>query len=274
MSLPDREHLESLSSRDLEEQRAYYENLIDGPELDKKTGDRAGDLLALISAILWERAPAKPKERQRPDSKIHSGSLVVHEHDSEVGNVGWILVNGHYLSNQEVEKLESRVADLDVSYNEMGIAFDDLKREKDVELAGVYAQLEAAQKELSTAREHACEYWYDGECHEQAESVESCEICGLPPDLCVCAERLRDKKKIRKSAVHDEAALGEEKGVTSEPTDEEIAEFDKLVLEAYQLHEFTWCVDAQSKRWTKGLQGKECLRCKEFVLLGGICDPL
>jgi len=59
-----------------------------------------------------------------------------------------------------------------------------------------------------------------------------------------------------------------------EPTDEEIDTFDRLVPMAAELHARAWCVKRQKAIVTKDLRGRECLQCEEFVLPGGICDPL
>ena len=62
--------------------------------------------------------------------------------------------------------------------------------------------------------------------------------------------------------------------MTREPTEEELDVFDELVPRAAELHELTWCVKRQWTRFTAGLRARECVRCPEFVLRGGVCDPL
>lgn len=47
-------------------------------------------------------------------------SLVIHTHIKE-GNVGWILVNGKYLANQEVESLEQIAKKLREAKENIGI---------------------------------------------------------------------------------------------------------------------------------------------------------
>lgn len=51
-------------------------------------------------------------------------------------------------------------------------------------------------------------------------------------------------------------------------------EFDKLVIMAYEMHNFTYCIKKRDAIFTYELKGKECLNCKEFILNKGICDPL
>ena len=59
-----------------------------------------------------------------------------------------------------------------------------------------------------------------------------------------------------------------------EPTEEEITSFDRLVTRADELHSYAWCVKKQRPRYTAGLKGQECLRCEDFVMNGGGCDPI
>ena len=68
--------------------------------------------------------------------------------------------------------------------------------------------------------------------------------------------------------------MSREVRTSSEPTEEEILEFDRLVLKAAQLHGLTWFLEMQWPRNTRSLRGRECLRCPEHVLNGGVCDPL
>ena len=68
--------------------------------------------------------------------------------------------------------------------------------------------------------------------------------------------------------------MSREVSTSSEPTEEEILEFDRLVPKAAQIHDLTWCVKMQWPRYTRSLRGRECLRCEEFVMRGGVCDPL
>lgn len=60
----------------------------------------------------------------------------------------------------------------------------------------------------------------------------------------------------------------------NEPTEEEILAFDRLRTKAATLHELAWCTKASWFRFTASLRGRECCRCPEYVLQGGICDPL
>jgi len=53
-----------------------------------------------------------------------------------------------------------------------------------------------------------------------------------------------------------------------------IREFDSLVPQAARLHPFTFCVRRNMPVLTERLRGEECVRCKDFVLNGGVCDPL
>jgi len=53
-----------------------------------------------------------------------------------------------------------------------------------------------------------------------------------------------------------------------------IDEFNALVSEAMRHHPLTWCVKRGYAIGTSSLRGEECLRCREFVTNGGICDPL
>lgn len=50
-------------------------------------------------------------DKIRPKKGL-TDSLVIHISDSEIGNTGWILVNGKYLCNQEVESLESALGEV------------------------------------------------------------------------------------------------------------------------------------------------------------------
>lgn len=56
--------------------------------------------------------------------------------------------------------------------------------------------------------------------------------------------------------------------------EKEISNFDRLVPKAAELHSSTWCVKAGHMIPTISLQGRICCNCREFVLRGGICDPL
>jgi len=60
----------------------------------------------------------------------------------------------------------------------------------------------------------------------------------------------------------------------SEPTDGEIAQFDRLRLKAATLHEVAWCMKVNWYRFTLSLRARECLPCPHHVLRGGVCDPL
>ena len=61
----------------------------------------------------------KQLDKIRPD---HGDTLVIHQH-SDSFNMGWLLVNGRYLSNQEVESLEAEVEQLQVKADK----FDQIK---------------------------------------------------------------------------------------------------------------------------------------------------
>jgi len=56
--------------------------------------------------------------------------------------------------------------------------------------------------------------------------------------------------------------------------EEKIRKFNELVPKAARVHAYTWCVRRQCAIPTISLKGEECVRCKEFVLNGGVCDPL
>jgi hypothetical protein len=56
--------------------------------------------------------------------------------------------------------------------------------------------------------------------------------------------------------------------------EEEIQKFNKLIPKAAQVHEYTFCVVKNLKIKTLELKGEICVKCKEFILRGGICDPL
>jgi len=58
----------------------------------------------------------------------------------------------------------------------------------------------------------------------------------------------------------------------SKPLNEE--EFKKLIKKASKIHEFTFCVKLQKSISTRELCKMSCLECEEFILNGGICDPL
>jgi len=62
--------------------------------------------------------------------------------------------------------------------------------------------------------------------------------------------------------------------LTREPTEEENTAFDRLARKAATLHVYAWCVKRQWHRYTAGLKGRECLRCEDFVVNGGVCDPI
>lgn len=62
--------------------------------------------------------------------------------------------------------------------------------------------------------------------------------------------------------------------MTVEPTEEEIEYFNDMAKEAAKLHGMTWCVKIAWPRYTRSLRGRECLRCRDHVLRGGVCDPL
>jgi len=53
-----------------------------------------------------------------------------------------------------------------------------------------------------------------------------------------------------------------------------IREFNSLVPQAAKLHPFTFCVKLGMPVLTERLRGEECVRCKHFILNGGVCDPL
>jgi len=55
---------------------------------------------------------------------------------------------------------------------------------------------------------------------------------------------------------------------------ENIEWFNKMVPRAAKLHPFTYCVKERKVVETRKLKGEDCVRCKEFVLNGGVCDPL
>lgn len=59
-----------------------------------------------------------------------------------------------------------------------------------------------------------------------------------------------------------------------EPDQEDLDQFDALVSKATELHRFTWCCKDNRPRATSSLRGRECMYCPEFVLRGGVCDPL
>ena len=50
--------------------------------------------------------------------------------------------------------------------------------------------------------------------------------------------------------------------------------FDRLVPKAAELHPNTWCVRQQMVVMTRDLKGRICCSCRNFVINGGICDPL
>jgi len=53
-----------------------------------------------------------------------------------------------------------------------------------------------------------------------------------------------------------------------------IREFNSLVPKAAKLHQFTFCVKRGMPVLTDRLRGEECVKCKDFVQNGGVCDPL
>lgn len=62
--------------------------------------------------------------------------------------------------------------------------------------------------------------------------------------------------------------------MVTRPSKTMIDEFNALVSEAMRHHPLTWCVKRGYARDTSSLRGEECLRCREFVLNKGVCDPL
>jgi len=58
----------------------------------------------------------------------------------------------------------------------------------------------------------------------------------------------------------------------NEKTHEE--EFYSLVAKAAGIHALTWCVKARTSILTIEILRLRCWSCSEFVLNGGICDPL
>jgi len=60
----------------------------------------------------------------------------------------------------------------------------------------------------------------------------------------------------------------------TEPTEEEVVQFERLRAKAAGLHGLTWCVKVQWPRYTLSLRARECLPCLDHVLNGGACDPL
>jgi len=56
--------------------------------------------------------------------------------------------------------------------------------------------------------------------------------------------------------------------------EESIAEFDRLKAKAALMHAVTWCVRIQALKPTVLLSGEKCVKCPEFVVNGGVCDPL
>jgi hypothetical protein len=60
----------------------------------------------------------------------------------------------------------------------------------------------------------------------------------------------------------------------TETTEEEIVQFDRLVAKAAILHPMAWCCKNTWYRFTASLRGRECLNCPDFVMKGGVCDPI
>ena len=56
--------------------------------------------------------------------------------------------------------------------------------------------------------------------------------------------------------------------------EERIRQFDELVEKAAEIHTYTWCVREQTSVITMILDGRVCCKCPEFVMNGGVCDPL
>lgn len=56
--------------------------------------------------------------------------------------------------------------------------------------------------------------------------------------------------------------------------EENIKWFNSMIPKAAKLHHLTYCVKKRKVIETRKLKGEECVRCREFVLNGGICDPL
>jgi len=50
--------------------------------------------------------------------------------------------------------------------------------------------------------------------------------------------------------------------------------FYELVLKAAKVHPNTWCVRRMMTVPTIAIKAMKCWECPEFVLNGGICDPL
>lgn len=141
MSAADRERLEARSSRELEEQRRYYEGQLEKGILDEPAKTRAQDLVILLDNILRERAYAKPPEVKFSERITEAGNTVSCMWDSVLGRE--IQECGYLIKGLEAEN--ERLTD--VNYHISGAYTKQVKREEAAlkELAGVRAQLEAVK---------------------------------------------------------------------------------------------------------------------------------
>jgi hypothetical protein len=55
---------------------------------------------------------------------------------------------------------------------------------------------------------------------------------------------------------------------------EEVDRFNKWVPLAAKIHVKTFCMKKGDVRVTGELTGEECVSCMQFVVNGGLCDPL
>ena len=56
--------------------------------------------------------------------------------------------------------------------------------------------------------------------------------------------------------------------------EEEIKKFKELIPKAVKVHPWTYCLKKGRMIRTIDLDAEECVNCPEFVLRGGVCDPL
>ncbi len=115
----------------------------------------------------------------RPD---HGDTLVIHQH-SDSFNMGWLLVNGRYLSNQEVEHLEEKADKFEQIKTAMGWLADPSADIILMEI-GTYRQAAKNYKEKKDAAESAL--------REAQDSIKAvltiiepyCKACHLEGETC------------------------------------------------------------------------------------------